>query len=103
MSMFGTPIAQSVAGAAPAERVASRDQRKRQVEERERTRAVADSVEFNAETAAGVSGASAGKNDLGRRPRETYKPLKRTGVATSVAKSPDAAPSEESPRLDVAG
>ncbi len=93
MSMFGTPIAQSVAGAASAERVASRDVRKRQIDDAEKRKAVTDSAEFNAETTGGVDPAGAGKHDQRQRQqREPYKPAK-----------PKPGPQDEPPRVDLAG
>lgn len=95
MSMFPTPISNSVAGAGAAEHAASREVNRKAPQSGGRTRTVADSVEILIESPEGVEPASPGANDLKQRQPRDEKHRKQT------PRPGEDATDSEKPRLDL--
>lgn len=95
MSMFPTPISNSVAGAGAAEHAASREVNRKAPQSGGRTRTVADSVEILIESPEGVEPASPGSNDLKQRQPRDQRSRRKD------ARPGEPPPDGDAPRLDI--
>jgi hypothetical protein len=97
MSLFGTPIAQSVAGAAHAERLAARNAEKKRTQRAEPSRRDGDAVEINSSQAEDAVRHLKGNSDEetrdDRAEQDHYRPQRPT----------DEKPGETHRHIDVQG
>jgi hypothetical protein len=96
MSLFGSPISQSVGASEAAQRAQARELAKRTPQSGGRTRAIADTVEILIESAEAVDPSKKAENDLKDRGAKERRKRRQTSANTEADRP-------TTPRLDVQG